>query len=79
MVAKMVRGKGDFWGLLNVVFDLGECLSKGPFRDFILHIFLLKIYSVDNSGNNVYEFCTFIVLLLIKSDIIIIGNPDSQG
>ena len=46
---------------------------------FILHIFLLKNYSLDNSSNHISEFCTFNVLLLIMSDNIIIGNPDIHG
>ena len=46
---------------------------------FILHIFLLKNYSLDNSSNHISKFCTFNVLLLIKSDNIIIVNLDSQG
>ena len=34
---------------------------------FILHIFLLKNYSLDNSSNHNSEFCTFNVLLLIRT------------
>ena len=34
---------------------------------FILHIFLLKNYSLDNSSNHNSEFCTFNVILLIRT------------
>ena len=33
----------------------------------ILHIFLLKNYSLDNSSNHNSEFSTFNVLLLIRT------------
>ena len=39
-VAQIVRGKGDFWGIFNEVFALGECLLKGPFHDFYVTYFL---------------------------------------
>ena len=41
-VAQIFRGKGDFRGLLKVVFALGECLLWGPFHDFYFTHFLTQ-------------------------------------
>ena len=67
------------WACSMWYFFWVSVYQRIQFITFILQIFLLRNYSLDNSSNHIYDFFTFNVLLLIKSDNIFIGNPDSQG